>query len=345
MKQGGRQTAVLLLNMGGPDSLDAVRPFLRNLFSDPAIIDLPALLRRPLAAMISARRARKVRPRYELIGGKSPIGPITIEQARAVGQALGPTFGPVLPAFSYWRPFISDAVNEASRSGAGDIVALSLYPQYCLATTGTCMEDVSMSLPGTPFEDSVRVIDSWAAYPPYLDALAGTVGEALSRIPENLRGDAVILFSAHGVPESIIKGGDPYLEQTLNTVEGVMERLEGHEHQIAFQSRLGPVKWLQPSLPDKLRELSVKGAPPLVVVPVSFVSDHIETLYELDIQHREMAMELGFTVYERAPALNTRPDFIAALAELVRSSAPPRGGEEAQNGEGERERGREGEDI
>ncbi len=336
MKQGGRQTAVLLLNMGGPDSLDAVRPFLRNLFSDPAIIDLPVFLRRPLAAMLSARRARKVRPRYELIGGKSPIGPITIEQARAVGQALGPTFGPVLPAFSYWRPFISDAVSEASRSGAGDIVALSLYPQYCLATTGTCMEDVSMSLPGTPFEDSVRVIDSWATYPPYLDALAGTVGEALSRIPENLRGDAVILFSAHGVPESIIKGGDPYLEQTLNTVEGVMERLEGHEHQIAFQSRLGPVKWLQPSLPDKLRELSVKGAPPLVVVPVSFVSDHIETLYELDIQHREMAIELGFTVYERAPALNTRPDFIAALADLVRSSAPPRGGEGEHGGGGEK---------
>ncbi len=336
MKQGGRQTAVLLLNMGGPDSLDAVRPFLRNLFSDPAIIGFPAHLRRPLAAIISARRARKVRPRYELIGGKSPIGPITIEQARAVGQILGPTFGPVLPAFSYWRPFISDAVGEASRSGADSLVALSLYPQYCLATTGTCMEDVSMNLPGTPFEDSVRIIDSWATYPPYLDALAGTVEAALSRVSENLRGDAVILFSAHGVPESIIEGGDPYLEQTLSTVEGVMQRLEGREHQIAFQSRLGPVKWLQPSLPDKLKELSAKGAPPLVIVPVSFVSDHIETLYELDIQHREMAMELGFTVYERAPALNTRPDFIAALAELVRSSAPPRGGEGEHGGGGEK---------
>jgi ferrochelatase len=320
MKQGGRQTAVLLLNMGGPDSLDAVRPFLRNLFSDPAIVGFPTLLRRPLAAMISARRARKVRPRYELIGGKSPIGPITIEQAKAVGQALGPTFDPVLPAFSYWRPFISHAVGEASRSGAGDIVALSLYPQYCQATTGSCLEYLSMSLPGTSFEDSVRIIDSWATYPPYLDALAGTVEEALSRISKSVRDDAVILFSAHGVPKSIINGGDPYLEQTLSTVEGVMQRLEGREHQIAFQSRLGPVKWLEPTLPDKLKELSAKGAPPLVVVPVSFVSDHIETLYELDIQHREIAEDLGFKVYERAPALNTRPDFIAALAELVRSA-------------------------
>jgi ferrochelatase len=320
MEQGGRQTAVLLLNMGGPDSLEAVRPFLRNLFSDPAIIGIPALFRRPAAAMISARRARKVLPRYELIGGKSPIGPITVAQATAVDQVLGPDFGPVLPAFSYWHPFISDALGEVSRSGAGSLVALSLYPQYCSATTGTCLKDVSMSLAGTPFEDSCRIMDSWATYPPYLDALAATVEETLERIPESLREDAVILFSAHGVPESLIESGDPYLEQTLGTVEGVMKRLAGRDYEIAFQSRLGPVRWLQPSLSDKLKEFSVRGAPPLVVVPVSFVSDHIETLYELDIQHREIARELGFTVYERAPALNTRPDFIQALAELVRSA-------------------------
>jgi ferrochelatase len=333
MEQGGRQTAVLLLNMGGPDSLGAVRPFLQNLFSDPAIIGLPSLLRGPLAAMMAARRARKVRPRYELIGGKSPIGPITFDQAAALGQALGPAFGPVLPAFSYWRPFISDAVDEAARSGAGHIVALSLYPQYCMATTGSCLEDVSMNLPGTPFEDSIHLIDSWATHPLYLDALTATVNEALFRVPDNLRDDAIILFSAHGVPESLIEGGDPYLEQTLATVEGVMERLEGREHHIAFQSRLGPVKWLRPSLPDKLKELSTRGAPPLVVVPVSFVSDHIETLYELDIQHREIATELGFTVYERAPALNVRPDFIRALAELVLSAGPPvKGDEYGSNG-------------
>ena len=333
MESGGRRTAVLLLNMGGPDSLDAVQAFLRNLFSDPAIINLPSPLRRPLAAFMAARRARQVRPRYALIGGKSPIGPITFGQAKAVAQALGPDFGPVLPAFSYWHPFISDAIGDASRSDADRLVALSLYPQYCSATTGSCLQDISMSLPGTPFEDSTRIIDSWATHTLYLDALAATVHEALSRIPENLRGDAVILFSAHGVPESLIEGGDPYLEQTLSTVDGVMVRLGDHEHQIAFQSRLGPVKWLGPSLPDKLKELSAKGAPPLVIVPVSFVSDHIETLYELDIQHREIAMELGFTVYERAPALNTRPDFIAALAELVRSAeSPVRGNEYGGSG-------------
>ncbi|MDF1526992.1 MAG: ferrochelatase [bacterium] len=335
MTQGGRQTAVLLLNMGGPDSLEAVRPFLRNLFLDPAILGLPAALRRPLAAFLSVRRTRKVRPRYELIGGKSPIGPITQGQATAVEELLGPGFGPVLPAFSYWHPFIADAVDAASRSGADSLIALSLYPQYCSATTGSCLRDVSMNLPGTPFEDSILIIDSWASHPPYLDALADTVEEALARIPVNLRDDAVILFSAHGVPESLIEGGDPYLDQTITTVDGVMERLGGREHQVAFQSRLGPVKWLQPALKDKLKELSTRGAPPLVVVPVSFVSDHIETLYELDIQHREIAMELGFTIYERSPALNTRPDFIASLADLVRSSAPARGGEGERGSMGE----------
>jgi len=306
--------------MGGPDSLESVQPFLKNLFLDPAIISLPSPLRGPLASFLSARRARKVRPRYQRIGGKSPIGPITADQAAALSNRLGPEYGPVLPAFSYWHPFISEALEEAARSGADRLAVLSLYPQFCRATTGTCLEDVSMNLPGTPFEDAVHVIDSWAQHPLYLDALAATTREALYRLSANLRDDAVILFSAHGVPQSIIDDGDPYLEQTLLTVEGVMQRLGGIEHHIAFQSRLGPVKWLQPSLPEKLRELAQKGAPPLVVVPVSFVSDHIETLYELDIQHREMAEELGFTVFERAPALNARPDFIEALADLVRNA-------------------------
>lgn len=317
MSQGGK-TAVLLLNMGGPDSLDALRPFLRNLFSDPAIINLPKPLRLPLASILSARRARKVAPRYELIGGRSPIGPITTGQADALDQILGSGYGPVLPAFSYWHPFISDSLVKAAYSGADRLVVLSLYPQYCSATTGTCLRDVSMNLSGTVFESSLCIIDSWAAHPSYLDALAATVDEALARVPDKVRDDAVILFSAHGVPESIIEGGDPYLEETLSTVDGVMKRLGSREHQVAFQSRLGPVKWLRPSLSEKLRELAARGAPPLVVVPVSFVSDHIETLYELDIQHRELASELGFPLYERAPALNTRPDFIAALAELVR---------------------------
>ncbi len=319
MDPGDRSTAVLLLNMGGPDSLDAVRPFLKNLFLDPAIIRLPALLRQPLAALLSARRARKVRPRYELIGGKSPLGEITLAQASALEKALGAPYGPVLPAFSYWHPFIAESVERAWTLGAERLIALSLYPQFCSATTGTCLEDLSMNLPATPFEGSIGIIDSWPEHEGYLDSLAGTVRETLDNLPPREREEAVILFSAHGIPRSLVEKGDPYLDHTLKTVKGVMDRLEGRPSELAFQSRLGPVKWLSPSLPEKLRELAGRGAPPLVLVPVSFVSDHIETLYELDIQHRDIARDLGFTTYVRTPALNTRPDFIAALADLVRS--------------------------
>jgi len=311
------KTAIVLLNMGGPDSLAAVRPFLKNLFSDPAILRLPYFIRKPLASFLSMRRAEKVKPRYELIGGKSPIREITEGQARALEEILGPEFGPVLPAFSYWHPLIKDSVASCQAAGATGLIALSLYPQYCSATTGSCVEDLSMALPETAFETTTTIIDTWPDHPPYLDALAATVNEALDRIPPGPRDDAVVLFSAHGVPASLIRNKDPYLEETRKTVAGIAGRLGDRPTHLAFQSRLGPVKWLRPSLPETLKALAAKGAPPLVVVPVSFVSDHIETLYELDIQHRAMARELGFPFFERAPALNTRPDFIRALAGLV----------------------------
>lgn len=317
---GNGKTAILMLNMGGPDSLDAIRPFLKNLFSDPAILRIPAVLRNPLASFLSSVRARKVRPRYELIGGRSPIREITGDQGMALGRALGAKFGPVLPGFSYWHPLIRDSLASAQAAGADRLIALSLYPQYCSATTGSCLEDLSMALPGTAFETSTTIIDTWPDFPAYLDALAHTVTEALERIPNGPRDDALVLFSAHGVPASMIRNGDPYLDETRRTVAGVVRRLGGRPFRLSFQSRLGPVKWIRPSLSETLRELSGSGAPPLVLVPVSFVSDHIETLYELDIQHRRMAEDLGFPFFERAPALNTRPDFIEALAKLVRES-------------------------
>lgn len=321
-----RRTAVLLLNMGGPDSLGAVQPFLTRLFSDPAIVPLPGFFRLPLARVLGRRRARKVRPRYSLIGGRSPIGEITDQQATALREilteeAIDPAG--VFPAFSYWHPLIAEAVRAAVLAGAEHLTALSLYPQYCSATTGACVSDLSRSLPETPFETSTTIIDSWPDHPGYLDALAGTVVEALGRIPVEERDDAVILFSAHGVPESLVRRGDPYVEETARTVAGVMERVGDRPHVLAFQSRLGPVRWTEPNLQTALRDLSLQGSPPLVVVPVSFVSDHIETLYELDIQHRDLALDLGFTRYERAPALNTRPDFIRALADLILDRLTP----------------------
>jgi len=311
---------VLLLNMGGPDSLQAVKPFLENLFSDPAITGLPRFLRRPLAAMLSSSRAKKVTPRYDLIGGRSPLNSITEKQCVALESELadrGLDSASVRPALRYWHPFISESGAWVREKEAEKIVALSLYPQFCRATTGTCLDELENTLSSHDMLHMVEIIDRWPVNPGYIRALAGTITEALQSIPEPDRDDAVILFSAHGVPQSLIRKGDPYLAETTRTVESVMKILGDRPNTLAFQSRLGPVRWLEPSLSDALTQLAQKRKPPIVVVPVSFVSDNIETLYELDIQHKGIAEDLGIKTYVRAPALNTRPDFIEALADLI----------------------------
>jgi ferrochelatase len=317
----GKKTAVLLLNMGGPDSEAAVRPFLFNLFADRNIIGLPAPLRYPLAYLLCTLRAAKVRPRYRAIGGKSPLPELTAAQGRALTEALAGRgmAATAYPAFSYWYPLIHESVDRAIDGGAGRIVALSLYPQYCRATTGTCLAELHRALRARrqSFNGEVTVVDRWPDHPGYLDALAGTVKETLAGLSDGERRKAEVLFSAHGVPLSLVEKGDPYREEVERTVAGVMGRLGSIPHRLAFQSALGPMKWLAPSLADTLSALAKDGAPPVVVVPLSFVSDHVETLYELDIQYAELARSLGFSRYLRAPALNTRPDFIAALADLV----------------------------
>ncbi len=317
----GKKTAVLLLNMGGPDSEASVRPFLFNLFADRNIIGLPALLRYPLAYVLCTLRAAKVCPRYRAIGGKSPLPGITAAQGRALEEALSArgVAATAYPAFSYWYPLIHEAADRAIDEGADRIVALSLYPQYCRATTGTCLAELNRALKARrhSFHGELMVLDRWPEHPGYLDALAGTVKETLAGLPDEERKKAVVLFSAHGVPRSLVEKGDPYRDEVGKTVAGVMARLGGIPHRLAFQSALGPVKWLTPSLADMLAALAKEGAPPVVVVPLSFVSDHVETLYELDIQYAALARDLGFTRYLRAPALNTRPGFIAALADMV----------------------------
>ncbi len=322
MEHRSRSIAVLLLNMGGPDSLLAVKPFLENLFSDPAITGLPRFLRKPLAAMLSSSRAKKVTPRYDLIGGRSPLNSITKKQCDALESKLidrGLDLTSVRPALRYWHPFINESAAWIREKKAEKIVALSLYPQFCRATTGTCLDELKSTLGANDMLHMVEIIDRWPVNPGYIGALAGTITEALQSIPEPERDDAVILFSAHGVPQSLIRKGDPYLAETTRTVKSVMRIFGDRPNTLAFQSRLGPVKWLEPSLSDALTQLASEGKPPVVVVPVSFVSDNIETLYDLDIQHKEIAEGLGIKTYVRAPALNTRPDFIEALADLILS--------------------------
>lgn len=307
-------TAVILLNMGGPDSLEAIQPFLENLFSDPEILRFPLsrLVQKPLARMISRKRSAKVMGEYRKMGGKSPLNVITAGQAKALEEALGEGFS-VHVAMRYWHPRAIEAVAEAKATNPDRIVVLPLYPHYCRATTGTSITDLEEALERGGLGDVERtVVRSWEDFNPYVDALAECVAEAREENPESL-----ILFSAHSIPVSLIEGGDPYLDHVTATVAGVMERFDGAEHRVAFQSRAGPVRWLEPSMEEEIERLAKEGRERVTVVAVSFVSDHIETLCEIDDQYREMAEGLGIKYFKRAPSLNVRPTFIDALKQRV----------------------------
>lgn len=305
--------AVVLLNMGGPDSLDAVRPFLENLFSDPEILRVPGFVRRPLAWWIARRRAPHSAENYRAIGGKSPLGEITRAQAKALEAELGPEYA-VTVAMRYWRPRAAEAARAVRESGAQALVVLPLYPQFSRATTGSSLGDLERALAEEGLGSLPRaVIRSWEDFPPYAGALAECVREALGGL-----GNATVLFSAHGLPVKLVEEGDPYLGHVQATVAAVMAHFPGVPHRLAFQSRAGPVRWLEPSVADELAALAGQGVKRVVVVPVSFVSDHIETLHEIDVEYGELALSLGFEVFRRSPSLNTRPSFVRALAQLVR---------------------------
>ncbi len=306
------RTGVILLNLGGPDSLEAVRPFLFNLFSDREIIPLgPPFMQRPLAWLISTLRAPGTRKAYALIGGASPILRITTAQADALEQALKKAGDfRVYVGMRYWHPFITDAVRRAREEGARRIVGLSLYPQYSKATTGSTKERFDEAVERYGLES--RFIGSWYDHPLYIDALADVVKKGLG----GFRAE-VLLFSAHSLPMRFVEEGDPYVREVEGTVRALLERLgEAPPHRLCYQSRSGPVRWLGPSTDEVIVELGRKGVRRVMIVPVSFVSDHIETLYEIDILYRELAEREGMEL-RRVEALNTHPLFIAALRDLV----------------------------
>ena len=311
--------AVLLLQMGGPDSLDAVEPFLLNLFSDRDIIRLgPAFLQPFIARRIARKRATRVELQYERIGGKSPIRELTDAQARALEARLGDGFR-CFTAMRYWRPSTIEALAAVKREGISRIIALPLYPHFSRATTGSSIKEMKRVLgeSGVPFEYSQ--VDCFYDNSLYIGALAEKIEEGLSMFPD--RRAVRILFSAHSLPQSFIDAGDPYLSQVKESVKLVMEGFRDTEFGLAFQSRSGPVKWLEPDTRDAMRELASRGCRDLLVVPVSFVSDHIETLYEIDVQYAELAGSLGIVNFHRAPALNSSPAFIECLAALVTNKA------------------------
>jgi ferrochelatase len=265
--------------------------------------------------MIVKRRAPKSAENYRQIGGRSPLRELTEAQAAALEAMLGSGYC-CRVAMRYWHPFADEALAELKRAGVRRIVALSLYPHYSRATSGSSFNDLQRSLARYPGDFEVTTVRQFFDHPLYIAALAERIEAGLAGFDD--RSAVQILFSAHSLPQSFIDEGDPYLDQITATVRLAMERFGGVAHHLAFQSRAGPVKWLEPSTGDTLRELAAAGHTRVLMVPLSFVSDHIETLHEIDIEYREEAHALGISEFRRMESLNSSPTFIACLADLVR---------------------------
>ncbi|MBL7050464.1 MAG: ferrochelatase [Nitrospira sp.] len=318
-------TGIILLNLGGPDSLTAVRPFLYNLFSDREIIQLgPSFLQKPLAWLISKMRAGKSRAMYEQIGSGSPILKITNLQAAALQDRLNKEIGQqykVYVGMRYWHPFIKTAVEEFLADGIKDVIVLNLYPHYSKATTGSSVRAFNREIAGKDL--NIHYINEWYDFPYYIDALAETIDQEIKKIRS---APFHLLYSAHSLPQSFIDNGDPYLDHIRATIKQSNIRLSqppyNHSHinhSLSFQSKTGPVKWLEPSTEEELLKLSGAGTKNVLVVPISFVSDHIETLYEIDILYRDIAQEYGIAL-SRCEAFNVRDSFIQCLVELVKKA-------------------------
>ena len=313
---------VVLLNLGGPDSLEAVEPFLFNLFSDPDIIDFPFsfLFRKRLAKIISTRRAPGVVKQYEEIGGKSPIRELTEQQATLLEQELDRRGidARVYVAMRYWRPSTEDALDAIARDGVSRVILLPLYPQYSKATTLSSMKEWEKQIGIRGAKLDAELIESYFDFPPYIDAFVERVEQGLMRFPEESRGEVNILFSAHGTPMKLVRQGDPYSRHIAKTIEMIMARGGFTQpHHVCYQSKVGPLKWLEPSTPDTIHKLVGEGVKDMLLVPVAFASDHLETLFELGIEYRRQAKEAGVRQYEVTEGLNDSPRFIDALAQLV----------------------------
>ncbi len=318
----GTKIGVVLFQLGGPDTLEAIEPFLYNLFCDPDIIDFPfaRLGRKPLAKLISTARAKKVQHHYAVIGGGSPIRRHTERQARALEAALraGGLDARCFVAMRYWHPFTAEAVARVRAAGCDELVLLPLYPQYSSTTTGSSLNEWERRWDGSLPAAAVR---EFYRNEIYLSALVEKLDQALSRFGN--RRDVHLVFSAHSVPLSVIEKGDPYQRQIEETVALVMERGGwANPHRLCYQSKVGASKWLQPSLRATVRQLAADGVKDVCVMPVSFVSDHVETLGEIDHEARELAQALGIRRFEMTEGLNDSPRFIEALANVVRNAVP-----------------------
>lgn len=324
------RVGVLLLNLGGPEQIEDVRPFLYNLFSDPEIIRLPfPWMQKPLAWLISSLRHKKSQANYMEIGGGSPLRRITEEQAIALHKSLQDKGQDVQVyiGMRYWHPFTEEAIARIKRDGVEQLIILPLYPQFSISTSGSSfrlLEKIWTDNPSLAPQEHT-VIPSWYQRPGYLQAMAQLIARELDGFenPDQVH----IFFSAHGVPVSYVEeAGDPYQHEIEECTRLIVQTLNRpNRHTLAYQSRVGPVEWLKPYTEDAIAELAAEGIKDLLVVPISFVSEHIETLQEIDMEYREVAEEAGIENFHRVPALNTHPVFIEDLANLVVEAidAPP----------------------
>ncbi len=313
-----RRVAVVLFNLGGPDSLEAVRPFLFNLFNDPAIIGLPWPARPLLAALISSRRNAEASANYALMGGASPLLRETEAQALAL-EAVAAEGGDEVRAFiamRYWKPFTEETTLTVAEWGPDEVVLLPLYPQFSTTTSGSSLKLWAKSYRGP---GRVRTICCWPELEGLVEGYARNieaVWDAAGR-PRDIR----LLFSAHGLPEKIIEGGDPYQWQVERTSAAVAARLADRwdgplDWRVCYQSRVGPLKWIGPPTPEAV-EAAVKDGLGVILAPIAFVSEHVETLVELDREYAELAAHMNAPHYLRAPTVSVQRDFIAGLAAMV----------------------------
>ena len=319
------RVGIVLLNLGGPERIQDVGPFLYNLFADPEIIRLPIpALQKPLAWLISTLRSNKSQEAYRSIGGGSPLRRITDQQARELQSLLRQrnVDATTYVAMRYWHPFTESAVADMKADGIEQVVVLPLYPHFSISTSGSSFRELQRLRQGDErfAQLPLRAIRSWHDHPGYLKAMAQLMEREIDACVDP--STAHVFFSAHGVPKSYVEeAGDPYQKEIESCAELIMKTLgRDNPWTLAYQSRVGPVEWLQPDTEEALEELSEKGVKELVVVPISFVSEHIETLEEIDIEYREIATEAGVSNFRRVPALDIDPTFIASLADLVETS-------------------------
>lgn len=317
------KTGIVMMNLGGPADLTQVEPFLLELFADREIIQLP--FQGWLGPFIARRRTPKVQALYRSIGGGSPILRYTEAQGRGMVERLDRLSPETAPhgfyvAFRYITPKSEDALRAMAADGVERAVAFTQYPQFSCATTGSSLNELWRAAGRTGLERAFRwsVIDRWPVHPGFIAAMTETVREGLEQFAPEERDRVLLLFSAHSLPLHIVDRGDPYPQEIGASVQAVLEQLGvANRYLLAYQSEVGPVRWLGPSTERVIRRLGERGETRVLVVPIAFTSDHIETLSELDREYGELAHRVGITQYRRASALNDRPAFIDAIADLA----------------------------